>query len=151
MLLNPRKMQRVINNEWSKVSKLTAISGRLNAERDIERANQELQTLAIELERSMKGRSEFLARMSHELRTPLNSINGFSEVLFDETFGPLNGKQRKYVGNVLASGKELLLLIDQIIDIATMKTIVVNAENSRTLPDIVNAESMPGKASTNRQ
>jgi two-component system CheB/CheR fusion protein len=59
--------------------------------------------------------------MSHELRTPLNSINGFSEVLFDETFGPLNEKQKKYVGNVLISGKHLLLLINQILDMAKVE------------------------------
>jgi two-component system CheB/CheR fusion protein len=59
--------------------------------------------------------------MSHELRTPLNSINGFSEVLFDETFGPLNEKQKKYVHNVLTSGKHLLLLINQILDMAKVE------------------------------
>jgi len=59
--------------------------------------------------------------MSHELRTPLNSINGFSEVLYDETFGPLNEKQRQYVNNVLTSGKHLLLLINQILDMAKVE------------------------------
>jgi two-component system CheB/CheR fusion protein len=59
--------------------------------------------------------------MSHELRTPLNSINGFSEVLYDETFGPLNEKQKKYVNNVLTSGKHLLLLINQILDMAKVE------------------------------
>ena len=60
--------------------------------------------------------------MSHELRTPLNSINGFSEVLFDETFGPLNEKQKKYVNNVLVSGNHLLLLINQILDMAKVES-----------------------------
>jgi two-component system CheB/CheR fusion protein len=59
--------------------------------------------------------------MSHELRTPLNSINGFSEVLYDETFGPLNEKQKKYVNNVLTSGRHLLLLINQILDMAKVE------------------------------
>ncbi len=59
--------------------------------------------------------------MSHELRTPLNSINGFSEVLYDETFGPLNEKQKQYVNNVLTSGKHLLLLINQILDMAKVE------------------------------
>jgi len=58
--------------------------------------------------------------MSHELRTPLNSINGFSEVLYDETFGTLNEKQKKYVYYVLTSGKHLLLLINQILDMAKL-------------------------------
>jgi len=60
--------------------------------------------------------------MSHELRTPLNSIIGFSEVLFDQTFGPLNEKQKKYVNNVLTSGKHLLLLINQILDMAKVES-----------------------------
>jgi two-component system CheB/CheR fusion protein len=59
--------------------------------------------------------------MSHELRTPLNSIIGFSEVLYDETFGLLNEKQKKYVNNVLTSGKHLLLLINQILDMAKVE------------------------------
>jgi two-component system CheB/CheR fusion protein len=59
--------------------------------------------------------------MSHELRTPLNSINGFSEVLHDETFGSLNEKQMQYVNNVLTSGKHLLLLINQILDMAKVE------------------------------
>lgn len=58
----------------------------------------------------------------YELRTPLNSIIGFSEVLSDETFGPLNDKQKSYVSNVLTSGKHLLLLINQILDMAKVES-----------------------------
>ena len=78
--------------------------------------------MAVELKRTTRAKSEFLANMSHELRTPLNSINGFSEVLYDETFGPLNEKQRQYVNNVLNSGKHLLLLINQILDMAKVES-----------------------------
>ena len=81
----------------------------------------ELEQLAAELKRTARVKSEFLANMSHELRTPLNSINGFSEVLSDETFGPLNQKQRVYVSNVLSSGRHLLSLINQILDMATVE------------------------------
>jgi len=83
---------------------------------------------AEEMERSRKiaeaanrVKSNFLANMSHELRTPLNSINGFSEVLYDETFGPLNEKQKQYVNNILNSGKYLLSLINQILDTAKIE------------------------------
>lgn len=75
----------------------------------LDRANEELLS-------ATRVKSDFLANMSHELRTPLNSINGFSEVLYDETFGPLNDKQKTYVKNILSSGKHLLLLINQILD-----------------------------------
>jgi PAS domain S-box-containing protein len=72
-------------------------------------------------EAANRAKTDFLANMSHELRTPLNSINGFSEVLYDETFGPLNEKQRQYVNNVLNSGKHLLSLINQILDTAKIE------------------------------
>lgn len=73
-------------------------------------------------EAASRAKSAFLANMSHELRTPLNSINGFSEILCDETFGPLNEKQKKYVNNILVSGKHLLFLINQILDLAQIET-----------------------------
>ncbi len=66
-------------------------------------------------------KSDFLAKMSHELRTPLNSIIGFSEILEDESAGPLNDKQRRYVGNVLLSGRNLLQLINDILDLAKVE------------------------------
>jgi two-component system, cell cycle sensor histidine kinase PleC len=90
-------------------------------EKGLEKAHHELEKLAAELKRAARAKSEFLANMSHELRTPLNSITGFSEVLYDETFGPLNVKQRQYVDNVLTSGKHLLLLINQILDMAKVE------------------------------
>ena len=97
------------------------ITERRKIENGLKKAHEELKDLAIELERVAQAKSEFLANMSHELRTPLNSINGFSEVLYDETFGPLNEKQKKYVNNVLTSGKHLLLLINQILDMAKVE------------------------------
>ena len=97
------------------------ITERREIETGLEKAHEELKALAAELKRTARVKSEFLANMSHELRTPLNSINGFSEVLFDETFGPLNAKQKQYVNNVLTSGKHLLLLINQILDMAKVE------------------------------
>jgi two-component system CheB/CheR fusion protein len=97
------------------------ITERREIENGLEKAHEELKDLATELKRVARVKSEFLANMSHELRTPLNSINGFSEVLYDETFGPLNEKQKKYVTNVLTSGKHLLLLINQILDMAKVE------------------------------
>jgi two-component system CheB/CheR fusion protein len=71
---------------------------------------------------SNSAKSDFIANMSHELRTPLNSINGFSEVLYDETFGPLNPKQKEYVNYVLTSGKHLLSLINDVLDLARVES-----------------------------
>jgi PAS domain S-box-containing protein len=67
-------------------------------------------------------KSDFLANMSHELRTPLNSVIGFSEVLQDRMFGPINDKQQEYVTNILTSGKHLLSLINDILDLSKVES-----------------------------
>jgi two-component system CheB/CheR fusion protein len=121
MLLNARQIHRVLGKERIILLAIEDITERREIENGLEKAHEELKALATELERVARVKSEFLANMSHELRTPLNSINGFSEVLYDETFGPLNEKQKKYVTNVLTSGKHLLLLINQILDMAKVE------------------------------
>jgi len=72
-------------------------------------------------ERANHSKSDFLAKMSHELRTPLNSIIGFSEVLQDRVFGELNEKQGQYVDHVLTSGRQLLDLINDILDLSKVE------------------------------
>ncbi len=68
-----------------------------------------------------KAKSTFLANMSHELRTPLNAIIGFSELVKDESVGELNGKQKEYLGYVWESGKHLLSLINDILDLSKVE------------------------------
>jgi two-component system CheB/CheR fusion protein len=121
MLLNARQIKRVSGKERIILLAIEDITVRREIENGLEKAHGELTELTIELKRAARAKSEFLANMSHELRTPLNSINGFSEVLYDETFGALNDKQKKYVNNVLTSGKHLLLLINQILDMAKIE------------------------------
>jgi two-component system cell cycle sensor histidine kinase PleC len=121
MLLNARQIHRVLGKERVILLAIEDITTRREIETGLEKAHEELKDLAAELKRTARVKSEFLANMSHELRTPLNSINGFSEVLYDETFGALNAKQRQYVNNVLTSGKHLLLLINQILDMAKVE------------------------------
>ncbi len=72
-------------------------------------------------EDASRSKSEFLANMSHELRTPLNAIIGFSDMLLFSTTGPLSGKQKKYVCNVSKSGKHLLSLINDILDLSKVE------------------------------
>ncbi|MCS6977034.1 MAG: ATP-binding protein [Gemmatales bacterium] len=89
------------------------------ANADLDRKVDELGRLNMELYQSNQLKSDFLATMSHELRTPLNSILGFSEVLLSS--GGLNEKQIKWVTNIKTSGERLLLLINDILDLAKME------------------------------
>jgi PAS domain S-box-containing protein len=82
---------------------------------------QALQEAMREAEEASRHKSEFLANMSHELRTPLNSILGFSELLQTQTFGPLTEKQARYVANIHTSGRHLLALITDLLDLSKVE------------------------------
>ncbi len=81
----------------------------------------ETQQKSRELEVANQHKSEFLANMSHELRTPLNAIIGFSEALEERYFGELNEKQDEYVKDIHESGKHLLSLINDILDLSKIE------------------------------
>lgn len=72
-------------------------------------------------EAANRAKSQFLANMSHELRTPLNAIIGFSEILADGTFGDMNRRQLKYANHILSSGRHLLQLINDILDLSKVE------------------------------
>ena len=74
-----------------------------------------------DLEVATRHKSEFLANMSHELRTPLNAIIGFSEVLQERMFGEMNEKQTEYIDDIHGSGKHLLSLINDILDLSKIE------------------------------
>ncbi|HUD71152.1 MAG TPA: ATP-binding protein [Dongiaceae bacterium] len=97
-------------------------------ERKVRERTQELEVVAVklqasnlELQRANSLKSEFLANMSHELRTPLNAIIGFSELLLDPGFGSLNDDQRGYAGDIHSSGRHLLALINDILDLSKIE------------------------------
>jgi signal transduction histidine kinase/CRP-like cAMP-binding protein len=82
----------------------------------------EAQDKARQLEAVSHHKSQFLAAMSHELRTPLNAIIGFSEILQDPSLGPLSeDERREFLGNILTSGKHLLRLINDVLDLAKIE------------------------------
>jgi signal transduction histidine kinase len=88
---------------------------------NVNRMNDELRRLYMELEAASRHKSEFLANMSHELRTPLNAIIGFSQVLRDEMVGSVNEKQAEYLDDIVSSGNHLLSLINDVLDLSKVE------------------------------
>jgi signal transduction histidine kinase/CheY-like chemotaxis protein len=88
---------------------------------ELEVVNRKLQESNLELQRANSLKSAFLANMSHELRTPLNAIIGFSELLLDRASGGLAEDQRGHVGDILSSGRHLLELINDILDLSKIE------------------------------
>jgi signal transduction histidine kinase/CheY-like chemotaxis protein len=99
-------------------SALDDLQGQIAERRQVE---EELVRTSAEVARVSRTKSEFLATMSHELRTPLNAIIGFSEVLQDQTFGQLNARQQRYIGNVLEGARHLLTLINDVLDLSKVE------------------------------
>ena len=82
---------------------------------------QQLYLAKVGAETANRTKSEFLANMSHELRTPLNAIIGFSEVIKIGMFGPLSDRYRKYGAHIFDSGRHLLHLINEILDLSKLE------------------------------
>ncbi|MDQ7784209.1 MAG: PAS domain S-box protein, partial [Desulfomonilaceae bacterium] len=103
------------NEESYGLALITDISDRKRTQDELIRAKKEA-------EAADRVKSEFLANMSHELRTPLNAIIGFSELLIDHVFGELNDTQRRHVGHILESGRHLLQLVGQVLDLSRIES-----------------------------
>jgi signal transduction histidine kinase/DNA-binding response OmpR family regulator len=91
------------------------------AKKEVEAFSQSILKANEELERSSKFKDQFLSTMSHELRTPLNAVLGFSELLGEDRYGPLNEKQHRYVNHISKGGKHLLRLINDILDLSKIE------------------------------
>ena len=87
----------------------------------LESAKKELELRNREVERATQLKSQFLAGMSHDLRTPLNAIVGFSDLLDDEIPGPLNPKQKRFIGHIRQASSHLLQLIKDILDLSKIE------------------------------
>ncbi len=91
------------------------------AKDEVEAFSQTILRAKEELERASKFKDQFLSTMSHELRTPLNAVLGFSDLLGEERYGPLNERQQRYVKHIHNGGKHLLRLINDILDLSRIE------------------------------
>lgn len=91
----------------------------------------------LEMEKALRMKDEFMANMSHELRTPLNAVLGLSESLLEETVGSINSRQHKYLSTISESGRHLLELINDILDLAKVESgkmhLVLSLVNVKTI------------------
>src|SRR5450432_4492064 len=116
-----------------RTSQLMDANLRLKSEvEERERAQREMHEAKDAADTANRAKSAFLANMSHELRTPLNAVIGFSELLEQQIFGGLNEKQTSYVGNVLVSGRHLLQLVNDILDISKVEAGRMDLQYERT-------------------
>ncbi len=104
-----------------KVAEAALRSERASLARRVEERTADLRQANAELARAVRAKDEFLATMSHELRTPLTAILGISESLQEQVFGPLNERQRESIHTVESSGRHLLELINDILDLAKVE------------------------------
>ncbi|GAB1541039.1 hypothetical protein NUACC21_37090 [Scytonema sp. NUACC21] len=98
------------------------ISKRKQVEKQLRHMNEQLSLANAELHQATRLKDEFLANMSHELRTPLNVILGMSEGLQEEVFGTLNPRQQQAIATIERSGKHLLELINDILDLSKIES-----------------------------
>jgi signal transduction histidine kinase/HAMP domain-containing protein len=100
-------------------SKITELNQ--NLERKVLERTHELEVTNVKLKKADRMKSEFLANMSHELRTPLNAVIGFAEILRDGICGELNENQKSAVIDIYESGKHLLQMINDILDLSKVE------------------------------
>ena len=91
------------------------------AKKEVEAFSESILRAKEEVERASKFKDQFLSTMSHELRTPLNAVLGFSDLLTEERYGPLNDRQRRYVTHIHTGGQHLLRLINDILDLSKIE------------------------------
>ena len=101
----------------------------------VDEMSRQLLISVEQAEQANRAKSAFLANMSHELRTPLNAIMGFSEVMKEQHLGPMNNpRYLSYAGDILASGRYLLGIINDILDLSKIEAGKMTVENAEEFP-----------------
>jgi len=114
------------------------INERKRMEQEIQNMNEQLEAQNKELGKASRAKSDFLARMSHELRTPLNVVMGFTELMLDQVPGEINEEQRQCLDDVLTSSRDLLGLINGVLDLSKVEAGKVELRReSIALPAVV--------------
>jgi PAS domain S-box-containing protein len=114
-----KQVERALNDKNIKLQKNAQELARSN--KDLQQFQRTLDKTNIELQNTARLKDRFVANMSHELRTPLNGIIGFAEFLADGKPGTLNPKQKEYLEDILKSGKHLLQLLNDVLDLAKVQ------------------------------
>ncbi len=88
---------------------------------ELKKLNDELHRRQLDLERAMTARSRFYASMSHELRTPINAVLGYSTLLLERIYGPLNDKQAEGIERTQKAARHLLELVNDVLDLSKIE------------------------------
>jgi PAS domain S-box-containing protein len=105
---------------------------------ELRAANEELQRRQGEIEAAMTARSRFYASMSHELRTPINAILGYSTLLLENIYGPLNDKQGEGIQRTHRAAKHLLELVNDVLDLSKIEAGKIDLKmQPATFPDLI--------------
>jgi PAS domain S-box-containing protein len=148
---NEAELRKLYEEQERRVSERTADLNRRSSEladsqralmnivEDLNMKTLELEQVNAKLQELDRLKSMFIASMSHELRTPLNSIIGFSSVILNEWLGPVNAEQKENLAIILRSGKHLLNLINDVIDVSKIEAgKIESAVEAFDLHDLVN-------------
>ena len=117
----PCAVERALEEKRLREERTRAEEALRHSEEELRQRNQELEAQNRRVEAASRMKTEFLANMSHELRSPLNGIIGFSELVYDEKLGPLADTQKECLGRILNSGRHLLRLINDVLDLAKIE------------------------------
>src|SRR5438094_2226426 len=113
------------------------ITDRKFQQEEIRRRSEELEEQNRRVQEANRLKSEFLANMSHELRTPLNGIIGFAELMHDGRVGPVSAQHQEYLADILSSGKHLLQLINDVLDLSKVEAGKLEFKPEPVIPELL--------------